>query len=151
VVGKIDVFTHAAQAFGALTIGFGDGGNEVGMGNIVAAVEDVVPTGKIIGTTVKTDILVVSSVAKWGDYAIEGRSAAALHILEAIHSSADERRILDAAASNGFIDPVTGLANGWVDGTPPICSESVLELLRYMVELRLLRKARHSLMNFPRR
>lgn len=151
VVGKIDVFTQAAQASGALTIGFGDGGNEVGMGNILAAVEEVVPTGKIIGTVVKTDILVVSSIANWGAYAVEACLAAALHMPEAIHSRDDERRLLDAAACNGFIDPVTGVANGWVDGTPPICSKSMLELLRYMVELRLLRKARHSLMNFPRR
>lgn len=151
VVGKIDVFVECARASGALTIGFGDGGNEVGMGMILPAIEDVVPTGKVIGTGVKTDILVVSSIANWGAYAVEACLAAALHMPEAIHSADDERRLLNAAASNGFIDPVTGVANGWVDGTPPICSESVLELLRAMVELRLLRKARHSLMNFPRR
>jgi len=151
VVGKIDVFVQRAQESGALTIGFGDGGNEVGMGNILAAIEDVVPTGKVIGTSVKTDILVVSSIANWGAYAVEACLAAALQMPEAIHSRDDERRLLDAAAANGFIDPVTGVANGWIDGTPPICSESILELLRNMVELRLLRKARHSLMNFPRR
>ena len=51
----------------------------------------------------------------------------------------------------GFIDPTTGLANGWVDGTPPICSESILELLRQMVELRLTRQRTGALMNFPKR
>jgi len=50
-----------------------------------------------------------------------------------------------------LIDPATGVSNGWVDGTPPICSESILELLRQMVELRLARKAPHSLLNFPKR
>lgn len=36
-------------------------------------------------------------------------------------------------------------------GTTPIRREFVLELLRCMVELRLLRKARHAVMNFRRR
>jgi hypothetical protein len=45
---------------------------------------------------------------------------------------------------------VTGVANGWVGGTTPICREFVLELLRCMVELQL-QKARYAVMNFPRR
>lgn len=151
VVGKVDHIFDEARRRGILTIGIGDGGNEVGMGCILDAVLDVVPTGKIIGTRVVTDILVVAAIANWGAYAIEACLAAALHMPEAIHTVRDERRVIEAAASNGLIDPVSGLANGWIDGTPPVCSESMLELLRAMVELRLLRRQRHSLVNFPRR
>lgn len=151
VVGKIDWIVNEANRRGVLTIGIGDGGNEVGMGSILEAIDDVVPTGKVIGTPLKTEVLVVAAVANWGAYGIEACLAAALHMPEAIHSIADERRVTETAARCGLIDPVTGLANGWVDGTPPVCSESILELLRNMVELRLLRKAKHSLQNFPRR
>lgn len=151
VVGKVNFVVEEARRREILTIGVGDGGNEVGMGKILDAILDVVPTGKIIGTPLETDILVVGAVANWGAYAIEACVAAALHMPEAIHSLADERRVTQACAANGLIDPTTGLANGWIDGTPPVCSESMLELLRQMVELRLRRKARHSLMNFPRR
>lgn len=151
VVGKVNFIVEEARRREILTIGVGDGGNEVGMGKILDAILDVVPTGKIIGTPLETDILVVGAVANWGAYAIEACTAAALHMPEAIHSLVDERRVTAACAANGLIDPATGLANGWIDGTPPVCSESMLELLRQMVELRLRRKARHSLMNFPRR
>jgi len=151
VVGKVDSIVEEAKRRGILTIGIGDGGNEVGMGQILDTILEVIPTGKTIGTSLVTDILVVSAIANWGAYGIEACLAAALHMPEAIHTVADERRVTEAAARNGLIDPVTGMANGWVDGTPPICSESILELLRQMVELRLLRRRRHSLANFPRR
>lgn len=151
LVGKVSFIVEAARSRGVPTIGFGDGGNEVGMGRILPAILEIVPTGKLIGTSLATEILVVSAVANWGAYAVEACLAAALHMPEAIHALADERRVTEAAARAGFIDPVTGLANGWVDGTPPVCSESILELLRQMVELRLLKKRRGSLQNFPRR
>lgn len=151
VVGKIDYIVNEARRRRIPTIGLGDGGNEVGMGSILETIQEVIPTGKIIGTPLQTDLLVVTAVANWGAYAIEACLAAALHAPDAIHSVADERRVTDAAAKSGLIDPSTGIANGWVDGTPPICSESILELLRQMVELRLARRAPNSPLSFPRR
>lgn len=151
VLGKIDHVVEAISESGAVTIGIGDGGNEVGMGGILDDVREIVPTGKKIGSAVATDILVVSTIANWGSYAIEACIAAALHMPEALHALADERRVTEAAARAGFIDPSSGAAHGWVDGTPPICSESILELLRQMVDLRLARKRPQSLSNFPKR
>lgn len=148
LVGKVQHYVHAARAAGVLTIGIGDGGNEAGMGLIHASVCEIVSTGKIIGTVLETDVLVVSAIANWGAYAIEACLAAALHLPEVLHSTAVERRVVEAAARAGMIDPMTGFAQGWVDGTPPICSESVLELLRCMVELRLDFKTRpHGLLH----
>ena len=151
VVGKVDYVVEEARRRGVLTIGMGDGGNEVGLGKIRDAVVSAVPTGKTIGATVDTDILVIGSVANWASYGVEACLAAALHSPEVIHPADCESRLVAAAAANGLIDPVTGLASGWIDGTPPICSASMLELLRQMVELRLERKRPGSLVNFPRR
>lgn len=152
VVGKVDYFAAEAKARGVLSIGVGDGGNEVGMGLILDTVHDVVPTGKIMGTVVPADRLIVASIANWGTYAIEACLAAALHLPEALHSLEVERRVIDASARAGLIDPASGLAHGWVDGTPPICSESVLEILRCMVELRLDWKLRpHAMLRYGRR
>ena len=152
LVGKVDHFVYAAQDFGALTIGIGDGGNEAGMGAIADTVKDVVSTGKVIGSSVSTDILVVATIANWGAYAIEACLAAALHLPECIHSIDMERRVADAAAKAGMIDPMSGFAHGWVDGTPPVCSESILELLRQTVELRLNYKLRrHGMLHNGRR
>lgn len=159
VVGKVSYLVDAVRAHGAISIGLGDGGNEVGMGNIHSVCREVLPTGAKCGcvcgngiaTVTKTDILVVGSVANWASYGIEACLAAALDVPEAIHSLAEERRATDAASRAGFIDPTTGLANGWVDGTPPSCSESMLELMRQIAELRLTRRRASALMNFPKR
>ncbi len=152
LVGKVDYFVKAAQEYGALTIGIGDGGNEVGMGLIANEVRTIVSTGAIIGSSVKTDMLVVGAIANWGAYAIEACLAAALHLPEVLHSVSMERRVVDTAARVGMIDPMSGMAHGWVDGTPPSCSESILELLRQMVELRINYKTRqHGLCSNGRR
>lgn len=151
-LGKVDHFVDAAHAAGTLTIGIGDGGNEVGLGNILDQVIEIVPGGDKIGAATKCDILVVASIANWGSYAIEACIAAALHKPEVLHALADERRVVDGSVMAGFIDPATGIPNGWIDGTPPICSESMLELLRQMVELRLTARYRaNSMLNFPKR
>lgn len=159
VVGKVEFIVNEAHLRGVITIGLGDGGNEVGMGKIHDSCVEILPTGKQcmcscesgIAAALSTDILVVSAIANWASYGVEACLAAATGMPEAIHSIADERRITETAAQLGFIDPTTGLANGWVDGTPPICSESILELLRQMVELRLTRQRTGALMNFPKR
>jgi len=150
-VGKVDYVFAEARARGILTIGIGDGGNEVGMGNILGDIVRIVPTGDVIGTRVETDLLVVAAIANWGAYAIGATIAAALHMPEAIHSLEEERRLTGTAASLGFIDPATGFANGWTDGTPPVCSEAILELLRQMVLLRLGRKNPQSPLQIPKK
>ena len=153
VVGKVDIFVDEAKARGVLTIGIGDGGNEVGMGMILKDVHEVVPTGKIMGTKVSTDILVVAAIANWGAYAIEACLAAALHLPEALHPLAVEQRVADASSRAGLIDPTSGIAHGWVDGkASDLRATSILELLRAMVELQLDRKLRANAMtSFGRR
>lgn len=150
-VGKVDHIFAEARSRSILTIGIGDGGNEVGMGNILDDIVAVVPTGGVIGTVVETDLLIVAAIANWGAYAIGATIAAALHMPAAIHSLEEERRLTGTAASLGFIDPATGLANGWTDGTPPVCSESVLELLRQMVILRLSRRDPQHPLQIPKK
>jgi hypothetical protein len=157
VVGESVV--EAARAHDVLTIGLGDGGNEAGMGRILSTCREVLPTGATCGcpcgggiaTVTETDILVVGAVANWASDGSEACLAAALEMPEALHSLAEERRATEAVARAGLIDPTNGLATGWVDGTPPVCSESMLELMRQMVELRLTRRRPSALMNFPER
>lgn len=160
LVGKVSYLVDEARARGVVSIGIGDGGNEVGMGKILATCQEALPTGTQclycecgagIAAATETDILVVGAVANWASYGIEACLAAALEMPEAIHSLAEERRATAAASQAGLIDPTTGLASGWVDGTPPVCSEAMLELMRQMVELRLTRRRASALMNFPRR
>jgi hypothetical protein len=67
------------------SIGIGDGGNEVGMGKILALVESSqIPNAAQIACVIPTDHLHVASVSNWGGYALV---AAAVTIL--IHESDD--------------------------------------------------------------
>lgn len=59
-----------ARQRGILTIGFGDGGNEMGMGSILSAIEKYSPNGNIHGSHTKADIVVVASSATWGTYGV---------------------------------------------------------------------------------
>ena len=52
------------------TIGIGDGGNEVGMGKVHAAVYEHIPLGSQIGCVVTTDCLIASGVSNWAGHAL---------------------------------------------------------------------------------
>ena len=56
------------QAFGKIpTIGVGDGGNEIGMGNVASLIAEKL---SLVPCVVKTDLLVIATVSNWGAYAI---------------------------------------------------------------------------------
>ncbi len=59
------------------TIGIGDGGNEIGMGNLpVEIVERDIPNGSKIAAATGADWLLVAGVANWGAYALLAAVAA---------------------------------------------------------------------------
>jgi hypothetical protein len=126
---------------GPLTISVGDGGNEVGMGNIAEDLRKWLPYGTecqcpckrgIIPET-RTDILVASSVSNWGAYAI----AAALALLgqdsEAAPNAELEEKTVRRGAEVGFIDSPTGKTDAWVDGMPGAINSSIARLLEQTV------------------
>jgi len=51
---------------GTVTIGVGDGGNEIGMGRVRARVVRDVPNGAKIASVVRTDRLIVAGTSNWG-------------------------------------------------------------------------------------
>src|SRR5262249_10800728 len=54
-----------------MTIGIGDGGNEIGMGKIPwDTIRRNVPNGGLIACRVPTDHLIVAGVSNWGAYAL---------------------------------------------------------------------------------
>lgn len=63
-----------------VTIGIGDGGNEVGMGKVYdRIVNSTVPNGSTIACTVAADHLLVCAVSNWGGYALAAALAAVYH------------------------------------------------------------------------
>src|SRR5699024_720706 len=63
-----------------LTIGIGDGGNEIGFGNISESVKSIMPNGSSCqcscgggsAANLSTDLLLVSAISNWGAYGIVG-------------------------------------------------------------------------------
>ncbi|QNK82716.1 glutamate cyclase domain-containing protein [Nakamurella sp. PAMC28650] len=88
------------------TIGAGDGGNEIGMGNLPKdIIEADIPHGSLVAARTGADHLLVSGVANWGAYALVTAVAAlrpelASRLL-AHFDGATEKMMLDAAVAVG--------------------------------------------------
>ncbi|XP_057200705.1 D-glutamate cyclase, mitochondrial isoform X2 [Triplophysa rosa] len=72
-----DLFTTASVIPGITTTGIGDGGNELGMGKVQAAVKAHMPNGSLIACNVAADFAITTGVSNWGGYAV----ACALYVL----------------------------------------------------------------------
>jgi hypothetical protein len=103
-----------------ITIGIGDGGNEIGMGKIASEViaRDV-RHGERIACRVPTDHLIVAGVSNWGAYAL----AAGVSVLRGQRLPASlfaverERELLRIMVEKGpLVDGVTTKASVTVDG-----------------------------------
>jgi hypothetical protein len=103
-----------------VTIGIGDGGNEIGMGKIPhETVVKNIPNGDLIHCRVPTDHLIVAGVSNWGAYAL----AAGVYVLRGVKPPPDlfdpdrERDILEVMVREGpLVDGVTGQQTATVDG-----------------------------------
>jgi D-glutamate cyclase len=105
---------------GVLSIGIGDGGNEVGMGRIPhETVVANIPNGDLVHCRVPTDRLIVAGVSNWGADAL----AAGVFAVRGVRPPAGlfdpdrERAILDVMVREGpLVDGVTGKRATSVDG-----------------------------------
>lgn len=142
---KVDVLMDEARSRGILTIGIGDGGNEIGMGCIKETIKKVVPTGAKCGcpcgvgthAATETDILVVSMVSNWGCTALEANLALAFGRTEILHDRALEDKVLEEAATAGFIDPAAGLGISSADAVDKQVHLAVVDILNFIVRSRL--------------
>ena len=98
-----DLFLHARERHMA-TIAIGDGGNEIGMGNVREGVKTDIPHGAKIACVVECDHLIVAGVSNWGAYGLSG----ALSVLagrdllpSAAEAEADILAIVEAGAADG--------------------------------------------------
>ncbi len=135
IVGKADFLFQKAEEKNIPTVGIGDGGNEIGMGNIMNAVKKSVKNGETIASETSVDSLMVSNVSNWGAYAI----TAALSILREnvlLHKSQLEKNLIQTCLEYGCVDGVDGKSKYSVDGIPGKIHENFVEILRYMVEER---------------
>jgi hypothetical protein len=113
-----ELFVRPSRSAGRpVTIGVGDGGNEVGMGNVRARLARAGALMARIASTVTVDHLVVAGVSNWGAYGIVahlGRAAGR----PLLHTPAEERRLVTACVEAGAHDGVTRRREATVDALP---------------------------------
>lgn len=141
-IAKVHHLVNEARRKGILTIGIGDGGNEVGFGMIREELKALggiysdcspCPCRDGVVTVVSTDVLLPAAVSNWGVYGVEACIAAMVGNLDVIHNEDVERRMLEAGVRRG-------LASGFgrqmldVDGTTLEANQALITIMREMVK-----------------
>jgi hypothetical protein len=141
LMASADALADAARAKGILTIGVGDGGNEIGFGAISEAVAEIQPFGRTcacpcgggVATVVQTDILVVAAISNWGAYGIAAAMACGLGRADVLHDTAVEARMLEYCVRLGAVDGILARPIMGVDGTNAASQEAIIVLLQNLV------------------
>jgi len=114
------------------TVGIGDGGNEIGMGNLAPRIPEVATLPDDPAVTCTTH-LVIASVANWGAYGV----LAALSRLTGrnlLPRPVDESACVRRLVALGAVDGVTGVADCTVDSFTLSENTDVLERLSALLE-----------------
>lgn len=126
--GRLDELFLAAPAR-TVTVGIGDGGNEIGMGAVHARVARAGGVFRSIASVVPVKHLVVAGVSNWGAYGVVaelGRLAGR----PLLHTAEEEEAMVRACVDAGAVDGLTFRAEPTVDGLPLPAHIGMLELLR---------------------
>ena len=111
------------------TVGIGDGGNEIGMGNVRARLGRMGPLAHAIASVVKVKHLVVAGTSNWGAYGVVAELSC-LAGRSLLHSADEEIRMVEACVAAGAVDGITRRREATVDGLPLAAHVGMLELLR---------------------
>jgi hypothetical protein len=121
---KFDLFFQECQC---PCIAFGDGGNEIGMGNVIKALSKL----DIIPSVTTCDELIIASVSNWGVY---GVMAALCDLLNRdLFELIDPESTANYLVANGCVDGVTNRREASEDGFPIEVSKSIIQQLRDLV------------------
>ena len=121
---KFDLFFQECQC---PCIAFGDGGNEIGMGNVIKALSKL----DIIPSVTTCDELIIASVSNWGVY---GVMAALCDLLKRdLFDLIDPETTANYLVANGCVDGVTNRKEASEDGFPIEISKSIIQQLRNTV------------------
>lgn len=119
-----------------VTIGIGDGGNELGMGSVPhAVVAGSIANGDRIHCRVPADHLIVAGVSNWGAYgliaalAVRRPGGFAASARELLGEEADAALLQACVRDGGAVDGVTGRPEQSVDGVSAALHYSVVRNL----------------------
>lgn len=132
-----------AKRHGAATIGIGDGGNELGMGNHMGVTAQLLAGGQEIAASQRSDWPLVCGVSNWWGWGI-----AALLSVEAGRLLLPDRRaetgLLAAAVGSGAMDGITKAAEMSVDNLPLEKHLALLDEITALTRAALKGEARYA-------
>ncbi len=142
MMANAHLLADLAAARGVLTIGVGDGGNEIGCGAIIEAVHRVQPFGRAcrcpcgagVATVTHCDHLVFASTSNWGAYAVAAALGGLLDKPSVLHDIETERRMLHASLAGGAMDGAYARLVPFVDGTNAEVQVGIITMLHQIVE-----------------
>ena len=114
------------------SVGIGDGGNEIGMGNLASRIPEVTTLPAEPAVT-RTSRLVIASVANWGAYGVVA-AMSRLAGRNLLPRPADESACIRRLVSLGAVDGVTGVADCTVDSFTLSENTAVLQHLNGLLE-----------------
>ncbi|MBO1114272.1 glutamate cyclase domain-containing protein [Bordetella petrii] len=142
-VAHAHVLAQALRQRGVLTVGVGDGGNEIGFGRIREQLESRHPYGRDCGCdchgglldSTMVDFLLPASVSNWGAYAIAAAMALACGRPALLPAWDDVAQSIGAPIAYGAFDGYSGMAVSTVDGVSLGANRAVYRLMEEVVEL----------------
>lgn len=132
---RIDTLFELAARAGIYTVGIGDGGNEIGMGNLREIINEKLSLNPC---AVTVDTLIIATTSNWGAYAL----AAWLGILRHRKTLPTFVKILgylEKIVGVGCVDGVTGQSVATVDGFPITVGQEIVDALNHTTASFLIR------------
>ncbi|SRR6266542_597981 len=117
-----------------VTVGVGDGGNEIGMGAVRARLMRAGPRIRKAATVVSARHLVVAGTSNWGAYGIVAELSR-LARRQLLHTAEEESRMVQASVDAGAVDGVTRKREATVDAMPLAAHVGMVELLRLIADM----------------
>jgi len=129
-----DLLFKLAHLRGIKTAAIGDGGNEIGMGNVKPYITEHVAYGNVICAECKTDHLIVAGTSNWGAHAL----CAVLSVLSGKALTYDifvEKQLLEILVAQGAVDGLTHEVTMAVDGIDQMAYLSIIEKMHQIVKM----------------
>lgn len=138
IEAKMVCLYDEAKTRGVLTVGIGDGGNEIGWGLVNDVIREKIEYGDRcscgcgggFADNTLVDVLVAASISNWGAYGVIACLSVLLNNPEILQGPKLESRMLKECIDAGGIDGVTCLPEPKVDGLPEEAHLALLSLLR---------------------
>ena len=125
---SLDWLSVLSSRKGVFTVGIGDGGNEVGMGNLMSEICEMRPDYRKCLSVIRTDVTIPVDVSNWGCYAL---SSALSYIWGKWRgpSKGEELSILEALVGVKAVDGISKKSELTVDGFQIDVHEAIISEL----------------------